>query len=231
MILVWALGTPGVNANLTAPGNLAKRQHINKTENLETDFEVSKTIRTKTEQTPMLDQLSISVLINSDAMNQADGQPMPPKRKPDIENLIKQAIGFREGLDKFDLAFIPFAEKIEFDVPARGFHGNKSNAILKNISLGIAALVALLLGLKAIKNLQPVPISGGSASPVPGERTSQVSQLERVGQTKPGSVFENHFGLGQRLGCRNRMSGKNRKKRHDTSPRPSVMLIRRQYSS
>jgi flagellar M-ring protein FliF len=181
-----AVGPPGVNANLTGASQGSQKTTLNKMENVETDFEVSKTIYKKVEQTPTLDQLSISVLVNSDAMNQADGQPLTAEAKTGIENLIKQAIGFRDSIDKFDLEFLPFAENVDLDVPApTAFPWDQVNQILKNISLGIAALVALLLGLKAIKNLQPIPISGSSANAMPTDRASQVSQLSEMVKENP----------------------------------------------
>jgi len=71
---------------------------------------------------------------------------------------VSQAVGLRSDTDQITVEFFTFVES-ELGVPpvASGMPWDQINNVLKNISLGVAALVALFIGMRVIKKFQPNP--------------------------------------------------------------------------
>jgi flagellar M-ring protein FliF len=180
-----AVGPAGTASNGDAARRGASSNKVvtSKTEVLESNYEVSSTLREDVLRTPILNLLTISVLVNTDKV-QNEAKEIPASVRASLEALVKQAVGFREGTDQFNLEFFQFVDLLQIEeTPASAFPWEKINSLLKNISLGVAALVALFLGLKVIKNMQPAPGTTGAA--LPSDRSSQVGQLSELVKQNP----------------------------------------------
>jgi flagellar M-ring protein FliF len=180
-----ALGAAGTANNVGNPGRGGNKTVTSKTETLESKYEVSSMTREDVVRTPVLNLLTISVLVNSDKV-QNEAKEIPDTIRKSIESLVKQAVGFRDSNDQFNIEFFEFVDMLPIEeTPAAAFPWDKVNNILKNISLGVAALVALFLGLRAFKNLQPAPSTGGTAAATATDRVSQISQLSEMVKENP----------------------------------------------
>ncbi len=179
-------GDAGVASNIGNANQSLKDQGSKTTsENSEFKYKVSSQTREGVSQTPILNSMAVSVAVNSEVFG-ADANGIPAATKKSIENLVRTAVNFREGIDKVTLETLPFVDPLPVElIPTATVPWDQINNILKNISLGVAALVALFLGWKAIKNLQPAPVTGTTAGQLPGERASQVSQLSEMVKQNP----------------------------------------------
>jgi len=179
------IGAAGTATNLGTNGSKSNKVVTSKTETLNSKYEVSSLTREDFVRTPVLNLLTISVLVNATKV-QTESKEIPDTVRKSIEALVKQAVGFRESDDQFNIEFFEFVDMLPVeDLPAAAFPWDKVNNILKNVSLGIAALVALFLGLKAFKSLQPAPSTLGAATAVSSDRASQISQLSEMVKENP----------------------------------------------
>ncbi len=179
-------GAAGTATNVGNGGRgSGKKETLKKTEDLESEYEYSQTTLKETVRTPVLQQLAVSVVINAKALQDEDGV-VSPEQIASIQSLVEQAIGYRTETDKLSIKYEPFADQFDVEaVPSAPIPWDQINSILKNVSLGVAALVALFLGLRAIKGLVPVPTPGSSQPQLAGEQASQVNQLSDMVKQNP----------------------------------------------
>ena len=178
-----ALGPAGVVANNgTAPPRQSAKETISKQEDSESEYRVPETTKTEIIDTPVMERMSVSVVVNSTKLA-ADNQPIPAETIASYENLLRQAVGFRDDKDEFKLEFMPFVERAPVEAPSPfiTLPWEKINQILKNLSLGLAALVALFVAFKALKRIQPDPSLAQEAN----DRGSQVMQLSDLVKQNP----------------------------------------------
>ena len=181
-----AAGVAGASNNAGAGrGGENGKSVTSKTETLNSEFQVSSTIEEDTVSTPILNLLTVSVLVNTSKV-QNESKEIPANVKTSIESMVKQAVGFRPDSDQFTLEFFEFVELLPTEeTPASAIPWEQINSVLKNISLGIAAVVALFLGLKVIRKLQPSPALVNSGAVLTGARNSQVNQLSDMVKQNP----------------------------------------------
>ncbi|HMP80364.1 MAG TPA: flagellar M-ring protein FliF C-terminal domain-containing protein, partial [Pirellulaceae bacterium] len=137
-------------------GSRNTKSLLTKTEVINNKYEVSSTHREDIVRTPVLNKLTVSVLVNSSKVAN-DNQEIPASVKSSIESLVKQAVGYRDSVDQFNLEFFEFVELLPVEGAPAAFPWEQINSIVKNLSLGMAALVAVYLGLRTIRSLQPSP--------------------------------------------------------------------------
>ncbi len=180
-----ALGVTGSNAN---NGSIAPPTSIGVTEDKEEKILIEKQFPQKTttskHNTPSLKTMTTSVIINSKDLPVDENNVVLPEVKAQYESMVKSAIGFDESRgDQFALNFVKFAESTtESAVVAAPIPWENIHQVLKNISLGFAGLIALLVGLMAFKKLTPVPTV---TDPVPAGRASQIGQLSELVKQNP----------------------------------------------
>jgi len=136
---VLASGAAGTASNVGEGSGSrgASNPIVSKTEDLSNRYEVSSTSRTESMQTPVLNKMTVSVLVES------------------------------------ELGVPPVASGMPWD---------QINNVLKNISLGVAALVALFIGMRVIKKFQPEPIVAASES---SEGPTSLGELSEMVQQNP----------------------------------------------
>ncbi len=170
-------GPSGVASNLAEANRRNSQQTIDSTsETLRTEIDVPKMEREEHIRTPELQGLTVSVLINSTNLVDANNE-VPAMLKQKYESIVKNAIGFSEARgDSISVEFFPFVERIPTEEIAEPFPWAQVHEILRNISLGLAGLVALLLGWMSFKKLTPVePVTDR-------RRTSRETQLNELSQ-------------------------------------------------
>ena len=179
-----AIGVAGTASNGGNRGGGANNRSQNtKSELINTTYEVSSTLREEFVRTPVVNVMTVSVLVNSAKVSN-DNQEIPVAVKNSIEGLVKQAVGFREGIDQFNLEFFEFVELLPVEPPVGvWFPWEQVQSLLKNLSLGIAAIVAFFIGSRTLKNLAPTPTTDRPA--MAGDRESQVNQLSDLVQNNP----------------------------------------------
>jgi flagellar biosynthesis/type III secretory pathway M-ring protein FliF/YscJ len=131
--------------------------------------------------------LTVSVLVNALAPGVRDDTgALQPNIKEQIEGIVKQSVGFLDTRDFINVEFLPFLESPPEEEPAQpGFPWEQVNLILKNVSLGLAAVVALVLGWMALRKLRPVTVPISPGGQLPAERANYVSQLSDLVKQHP----------------------------------------------
>lgn len=161
-------GVPGVLAN-TPPGqveapinenaqaNINNQQNNNPEDQLKTlnrdsiiNYEVDKTIQYTKEQIGKIQRLSTAVVINFKTLTDPRGEtrqvPLTPEEKIEIDNLIRQAIGFNE--ERGDQINVLNQAFVEPEVYLPSFWENPETMdILKSLGmpLGVALLAAIFV--------------------------------------------------------------------------------------
>ena len=185
-----AQGPPGTSSNIAsatpsshAPGTVLE------SEELETDFAPPSTRTTKVTEAPgEIQRLSIGVVVH---MPQAavDPDPSGPGTTADssnatqemVESIVKQAVGFDSTRnDEIYVAVSEFnvSNALLVEQPTGVSAWRNYEGLIRDASLGVASLVALVVGFVMLRKLRPitVPQSGdGSLTPETAERLSTLS--------------------------------------------------------
>jgi flagellar M-ring protein FliF len=180
-----AVGVAGTGSNIGTESSSSatnNRAVVTKTEDLTNKYAHSSTSSVETIQNPVLEKLTVSVLVNQAAV-QDENNVVPPEVIKQVESLVGTAVGLREGTDQITVGVLAFAEEATEAPPvATTIPWDQINEILKNISLGVAALVAMFLGMKVIKKFQPEPNGIASAA---GGQTTKLSELAEMVKEHP----------------------------------------------
>ncbi|MEQ1904031.1 MAG: flagellar M-ring protein FliF C-terminal domain-containing protein [Pirellulaceae bacterium] len=170
-------GSSAGKSNPKKPGN--------KSEIRNSKYEVQKTVRTEVAKTPVLNDMSISVVINTGTGKAK--REFTEAQKEKIASTIKNSVNFKEEWsDNFSLDFSSFEVKAPFEaVPQSTFPWEQLFSALKMLSLGIAAVVALLFGLKTLKSFQPATTTPDVSKLLSSDRKSQVMELSELVKQNP----------------------------------------------
>ncbi len=162
-------------------GSSRTEKNIMEQENLKNKYDVSKTSRVETNQTPVLNMMTVSVLVNQTTI-QDENQAIPADIKAQIEGIVSKAVGLRDAKDEISVEFFAFIDTLPTEEePAAAIPWDQINQILRNVSLGIAALVALFIGLKVLKSFRPNQVESEPAL----DQTSQINQLSDMVKDNP----------------------------------------------
>jgi len=198
-----ASGAAGLAANLTGnSGNSS--QDIEKSEDITAEFENGREIHNESRAPGKLLRLSVSVvaeLPSPDPEAAADATasaapPDDPNQQPlskaemesYLEEIIKTAVGFdAQRGDQFELLVTKLANKETWAgmlVPESTTLSPLLQDVLRNVSLAIASLVALIIGFLLIKRLQPVTIKQEDNQLSP-ERLRQITDMSLLVKQNP----------------------------------------------
>lgn len=171
--------------NGSTPGQ-DRKEVKTKTEDLESEYRVPETEKVAIVDTPVMERMSVAVVINSKVFEDEDGTLSPERKtalEADFAATLHEAVGHREGKDSFRLSIMPFVEHetIEAPSPFMTLPWDKINQVLKNLSLGLAALVALFVAFKALRKIQPDPALAQEKN----DRETQVIQLSDLVKQNP----------------------------------------------
>lgn len=165
-------GSQGTSSN---GGNNSGSKSSNSRNEETTNYEISKTVRTSTENGGDVKRLSVAVVVDGTVKTLAGGKskytPRSKQEMAQIASLVKSAIGYDKARgDKVEVVNMPFAR---MDVgplePApKPLLGLDSAYWFKIIEAGILSLTALLIGLFVVRPLirnmfAPIPQTGTTA--------------------------------------------------------------------
>ena len=182
-----ALGAAGTSSNLRPSGGGAgsKPEVVQKSEVIATDYLVPETKEVETNTTPIRNFMTVSVLVNSGAssVQQEDGT-LIANINTQLTDIVKTAVGFQEGKDTISLEFLTFPEIMEEAPTAAPVNWTQINEIIRNASLALAAIVAMLLGFLTLRRFRPVT---APVEPLPLEtdRLASFSKLADLAKQDP----------------------------------------------
>ncbi|WP_437226277.1 flagellar basal-body MS-ring/collar protein FliF [Planctomicrobium sp. SH661] len=107
-----------------------------------------------------------------------------------IEKIIKQAVGFDAARqDEIEVIAAPLVGNLNLIAPVTtNTTWEKYAPLLHNISLGLAAIVALVLGLLVIRRMQPIVVEAESKETMPAEVVLKVADLSQQAIQNPEAV-------------------------------------------
>ncbi len=158
----------GATANKKKPAAQQKASVTSSTTDAESSFEASKKTERTKKVVPELLAMSVSVNVNSAAIDEADPNALTVK---EIEKMVKTALNFKEDRDSINVVLTTFKEIVaEPVVEAPAGWGNPTE-LIRNISLGVGAVVMFLITLIVIRKLRPT-----AAPPAAPQATSRQNQ-------------------------------------------------------
>jgi flagellar M-ring protein FliF len=186
-----AAGPAGTASNLTPAAARNTTPSSHKEETIKTVYSIGKTTDTVRQFGGVIKRLTVSALVD---LQPADPNATPPVagvKAQDVEALIKQAVGFDdERHDEITVLPAPLAGSTAGIVTLVETlnRWDLYNKLVRNASLGLAALVALVLGLLLIRKLQPMQALARSAEAPAEERSSVLAELAAQAQQNPELV-------------------------------------------
>ncbi len=181
-------GPAGVASNLQTRAGGGEDDVISKTENIQSSYLVPKTEETESDSTPTKNYMTVSVIVNDAADGVKDEQSnVPAALKTQLEDVVKNAVGFRDtGLtpDTISLAFHPFPE-LTAEVPvAAPFEWGNIITIMEYVALIIAAGLAFAMGMMLLRRIRP-PEQAEQTGASRVERLGSVQQLSEMIEENP----------------------------------------------
>jgi flagellar biosynthesis/type III secretory pathway M-ring protein FliF/YscJ len=124
----------------------------------------------------------------------ADAKAEPPATLKEVEEIIKRAVGFKPQRDEIKVTSAKLAgspaspaSDAEWIVADRWQRYEK---IARHLSLGIAAIVALLLGRMILNRLQPPPRESAGDRAEQDDRARALEQLVNTAESNPEAVAQ-----------------------------------------
>jgi flagellar M-ring protein FliF len=185
-----ARGVAGAASNIgrAAPTALGPSASTSQDETTETQYRVSRIEQELEEGRGNVERLTVAAFVDLSADGDSTGK-RPTQAK--IEDIIKQAVGFKAGRDAIAvedvrLASVTTSQAIETEA-VESQRWQYYIGLARNASLGVAALVALLLGWIFLRRLRPAPVV--EPPPLPAtERERVVAELTAIAEADPELV-------------------------------------------
>jgi flagellar M-ring protein FliF len=180
-------GPAGTTANLgkgAASMGLAAGGQNSTDESIQTDYVVSKTTEEFEDKMGSVERLTVAALVDLESEDK-DGNKQMAMALADVEEIVKKAVGFKTGRDDIKVTSVrlnsPGAD-LAPDAEWVGVQRWQTIAdLVRQASLGIAALAALGMGWMALRRLAP---SSPSRPPVAEPQApAQSPMLDRLTQT------------------------------------------------
>jgi flagellar M-ring protein FliF len=184
-------GTPGSSQNLDA---LAfKSGGPTKIESNTTTFENAKIEDTVHRVPGRINRLTIAAVVQlPESEKSADGKgtAAPILEREQVEKIIKQAVGFdATRQDEIEVLSAPLVGNAGLlALPATDAGWERYLPLARNLSLGLASLVALTLGLLLIRRLKPIVVETESREVLPTESVLRLASLSQQARENPEAV-------------------------------------------
>ena len=173
-------GTAGAGSNLpkktgTVPATTQHQSNDNE-ENTDSEWRATKIEQELEEGRGNVERLTVAALLDLSRPEGAEGGSLTIA---EAEEIIKQAVGFKKGRDEIKVNDVKLAsgaalESVEVEYQ-QAQRMRWYLALARNVSLGVAALVALLMGLLHYRRLRP-------KSEVKSQKSEVGSQNERLAE-------------------------------------------------
>ncbi|MBI3462414.1 MAG: flagellar M-ring protein FliF [Planctomycetes bacterium] len=185
-------GPAGTTSNLgKQPAERTAAATTTQEETVTSEYKVSKSVQTLQEEIGKITRLTVAAMVDlPDPPKDPSQQAPPPLSLKDVEEIVKKAVGFDTARqDQITLTEVTMAGPLADTaldpewVQLQRYQGIAQ--IARHASLGVAALVALLLGRMILKRLQSSAAGAGSLRP---ERAVLLDQLSSEAQRNPERV-------------------------------------------
>jgi flagellar M-ring protein FliF len=165
-------------------------------ETIETNFAVSKTIQEFEDKMGTVERLTIAAMVDLSAVadSQAKDKSATPMTLADVQEIIKQAVGFKNNRDEIQVKNVKLNGPASSNVPEDDWHSvqqwqNIVN-LVRNASLGVAALAALLLGWMFLRHFKAEPTPAKTESGEPPEQNLVLNRLSIRAQEDPQAMAQ-----------------------------------------
>jgi flagellar M-ring protein FliF len=165
-------------------------------ENIDTTFLVPETTDTIREAPGKIKRLTVAAVVDltgnqpaGETGGTAAGSP-PAIAKADVEKIIREAVGLDESRnDSIEVMTASLPSVIDHDPPA-GWGGlvGELTPLAGSISLGLASLVALFLGLRMVNRLKPVVVEVTRSETLDPEVQTRLASLTTEIMKHPDAV-------------------------------------------
>jgi flagellar M-ring protein FliF len=196
------VGPAGAASNIAADAN-AQNDSLGsyKVEDINEDFIYPETHEQINSIGGDVQRLSVSAIVD---ITKADPSTTPPAdahvtaspttvslTKEDLENIIKNAIGFSDTReDQIDVTLAEL-EPIELAEPViPGFVWEKWQPLLQSVSLGLAAMLAFLIGMMLMKRMKPIVISEATGRGIPLADARRLAAIAEQAKAHPDVVAD-----------------------------------------
>lgn len=147
-----------------------------------------------TQQPGTIKRLTVAVTVQlTDTPEEGASDSAAPENQPrvtleQVEEIVKSAVGFDETRsDQIEVLSVAqlvgetsLLELVETPPVIESWM-----PLIRAVSLGIAALVALVLGLLTLKRIKPIQVPGNDGSSVSPQRARQLSELATLARKNP----------------------------------------------
>ena len=171
----------GATSNLPKknPPTPAAGQHENNEneENTDSEWRATKIEQEQEEGRGNVERLTIAALLD---LSRPEGTAGSSLTVAEAEEIIKQAVGFKKGRDEIKVNDVKLASGSELESVEAEYQQTQRLrwylALARNVSLGVAALVALLMGLLYYRRLRPrtEPASQRAETKTQGDRLTEI---------------------------------------------------------
>jgi flagellar M-ring protein FliF len=162
-------------------------------EESENEYDFSTTTQQLEQPGGEVERLTVAAMVDlMPSGEEAEGKADASITITDVEEIIKRAVGFKPQRDEIKVTSTKLAgapvntfNDPEWLVADRWQHYEK---LARHLSLGIAALVALLLGRMVLKRLQPAAPAAVTETMTQEDRNRAIGQLVETAQQSPDDI-------------------------------------------
>jgi len=162
-----------------------------KMESNTTTYENAKTEDTVHRLPGRITRLTVAAVVQLPTDPAVAGQSAGPMvTREQVEKIVKQAVGFdasrQDEIEVLSAALAgntPVVEPLPVASPWEQY-----GPLLKNLSLGIASIVALVIGLLVLRRMKPIVLESESAGALPADMVLRIADLSKQTQADPESV-------------------------------------------
>ena len=131
--------------------------------------------------------MSVSVLVNSraEAVVDADGN-LIAGISDRVKAIVENAVGYQNSSDTISVELFPFpTDDLVEETYAPPYNWSQWSDLVRNASLAIGAIVALLVGFMVLRKISPEPTSVETVVRLDDNRTETVDQLTSLLRENP----------------------------------------------
>lgn len=163
-------------------------------EKTETDFAVSKTSREMENRSHLVERLTVAALVDLSGQ----GETASKLSLNDARDLIKQAVGFKEGRDEIKIADVKLAADPEPPAPEPDPVGKRMEQVLgwvRTGSLIVGLLLVTLLGILLTRRFlsigkRPAEAAAAPAAAVAPAAAPEVDELQQIARNDPARLAQ-----------------------------------------
>lgn len=159
-------------------------------ETIDTQYAVSKTIQELEDKVGNVERLAVAAMVDL-SKPEADGAGAPGLSLQDVDRIIRRAVGFNDVRDQIEVREV----KLGLSAAVVGAEAEVQQSqkwqyyitLARNASLGLAALVSLVLGFLVLRRLRPAAAPPAAPAEIP-ERTRRLQTVTTAAQLDPDRV-------------------------------------------